>query len=124
MSNPENPPETVLLTMSPLEGQQLFALLNERIESGDAQTNLSGLEGLLDMVSDANALALWLREYVVLEPDSREVALLREVLNKASPTKRVASGVDTVLSGIQGKLAKCQPLGRSPANTNLTIDVD
>ena len=114
MSNPENPPETVRVTMSPLEGQRLFALLNERIESGDPRTDLSGLEGLLDMVSDANALALWLREYVILEPDSREVALLREVLDSVSS----ASQADTVLSSIRGKLAKCQPPGRSPANMN------
>lgn len=119
MSAHEDPRETVRVTLSPLEGQRLFALLNERIESGDPRIDLSGLDGLLDMVSDANALALWLRENVTIEPDSQEIALLREVLDNLSP----ASQTDTILPGIQAKLAKYQPsehqpLGHCPTSTN------
>jgi len=118
MSNHEDPRDPVRVTLSPLEGQRLFAFLNELVESGDLETDFSGLDELLDKVGDANALALWLRENVKVELDGREFGKLREVLENFSPEKSVASQADTVLPGIQGKLAEHVPGGHWAANTN------
>ena len=111
MNRHEDAPDTVLVTLSQFEGQRLFAFLSELVESGDPKTDFSVLDELLDKVGDANALALWLRENVYVELEGREVAKVREVLKNRSPEKCVASQADTVLLGIQGKLAEYLPGG-------------
>jgi hypothetical protein len=61
MSN-QDPPETVRLTLSPLDGRRLFGFLTELAEGGGSETDFSGLDELLDKIGDASAVALWLRE--------------------------------------------------------------
>ena len=96
------PPETISITLSPIEGQQLFAFLTEVVESGAPGTDFSELDELLDKVGDANAAALWLRENVNLELEGQEAARVREILDSISPEKSIASEVETILPGIQG----------------------
>lgn len=117
MSN-QNPPETARLTLSPSEGRRLFGFLTELAECGDPNTDFPGLDRLLDKVADANALALWLRENVTVELESREVAKVREVLERTSPERGAAPEADMVPPGIHDKLALCLPEGHNPANTN------
>lgn len=76
--------EKVKITLSPMEGERLLALLKELLESGDEERNFSDLDSLLEKVEEANALALWLRENVTAELDGREVVAMQKVLEKTS----------------------------------------
>ncbi len=111
----QDPPETVRLTLLPSEGRSLFGLLTELTECGDPEADFSGLEALLDKVGDANALALWLREYVNVELEEQEAAKVREILNSMSSENGVSPDADTVFPGIQTILAEYLPGGDSAA---------
>jgi len=121
MSHRENASQTECVALSPLEGRRLVTLLSERIERGDPRDDLAGLESLRDMISDAGAVALWLRENVNIEPCARQTALLREVLanapSTAPSTASSASQPDAVVSGIQAKLANYTVPEPCPAKT-------
>jgi hypothetical protein len=115
MSNLKTTPQTSQITLSPLEGQRLFDYLDALLESGDPKPDCSAIDELLDKVGDANALALWLREYVNVELEGQQITKLREVLESMSSKQSVASPRDTVLPGIQCKLASCLPSGQCAA---------
>ena len=116
MSN-QDPPETTRLTLSPLEGRRLFGLLTELAECGDAETDSAGLDALLDKVGDSNALALWLRENVHVELESREASKVFEVLERISREKGVAPETG-FLPAMQDQLAEHLPTGHWTPNTN------
>ena len=89
--NSQAPPETTCITLSPAEGQRLFAVLTDLVESENAETDLAELDELLDKIGDCIELARWLRENVNLELEGTEIARVREILESTSPEKSVAS---------------------------------
>jgi hypothetical protein len=117
MSN-QDPPETVRLTLSPLDGRRLFGFLTELAQCGDSETDVSGLDELLDKVGDANALALWLRENVNVELEGPDVSKVRKMLESMSSKQGVAPEADSVLPAMQEQLAEYLPEGHWAVNTN------
>jgi hypothetical protein len=115
MSNHENTPQAVRVTLSPIEGRRLFASLSDLAEGGNPETGFSDLDELLDILDDANALAAWLRENVNLELEGPEAAKLAEMLEDMSPRDGFSQEADAVLPGIREKLET----GRMPSRGGL-----
>lgn len=72
--------ESVRVEFSPVEGQQLMALLKELIDQTDAGPDLELLLALHEKLADANVLAAWLRENVALDMQPAEVSRFVETL--------------------------------------------
>ena len=117
MSN-QTPSKTARLTLSPLEGRRLFGFLTELAECGDPATGFSGFDDFLEILGEANALATWLRENVNVELEGPEASKVLESLKSTLLEKGVAQDPDTVLPGIQDKLAECLPGRHCGADTN------
>jgi hypothetical protein len=103
------PHETARLTLSPLEGQRLFGFLTGLAEHGELETGFSGLDDFLDILDDANALAIWLRENVNIELEGPEAAKAMAALESMLAEKGFPQGPDVVPSGIQDQPTQCIP---------------
>ncbi len=110
MSNHENYPETVRVTLSPVEGEQLFVFLSELAEAGAGQIGLCSLDELLGKLGDANELALWLRENLNLELEGREATIMLETLETLennAPAEGSSPETDQILLGVRIKVQEC-----------------
>lgn len=107
MSNHENYPETVRVTLSPVEGEQLFVFLSELAEAGARPIGLCSLDELLGKLGDANELALWLRENLNLELEGRQAAKMLETLENNAPAEGSSPETDQILLGVRIKVREC-----------------
>ena len=74
MKNLERPTETVHVEFSTFEGLQLLTFLERLDERGKPGAGAGSLAEVVSKLSDALALAMWLRERVILDLSPTEAA--------------------------------------------------
>jgi hypothetical protein len=97
-------PEIVTIELSQLEGRELFAFLDTLIAKEARKSNVAALEAAQDMLGGANALALWLRENVVLDLRADEAAEVLEALLASLSDDRTPQEAHAPLAAVRDKL--------------------
>jgi hypothetical protein len=88
MNNCEQAIETVNLWLMPHEGRLLFEFLEVLEGQTDSDSDAAVLDAVLDKLSDANFLALWLREHVRLDLQFDEAAWVQNAIESRLKTWR------------------------------------
>lgn len=102
--------ETATVTFSPFEGRQLLESLEQLDDPASLGLDAEILDAASEKLGDANALARWLGESVILELRPDEAHQLLEALETTlQPAHRPSAQVHTTLSTARDKLQASQP---------------
>jgi hypothetical protein len=94
----------ICIELSQWEGKQLYVFLRDRSERADGQLDRTAFEPMLDRLDEANALAVWLREKVVLNLSTDEAALALQAVEANLDGMVLPPSAAAALQGLQGKL--------------------
>jgi hypothetical protein len=107
----ERPTEIVHVEFSPFEGLQLLTFLERLDARGEPETSVGALAEVTNRLSDAHALATWLRERVILELSTTEAAEVVKALqtnlgreDRPHETRAALQAVGCKLSGSTQRL--------------------
>ncbi len=100
-------PAAVCVELSLFEARQVQRFLDGLIAQADTVSNVTVLAAARDRVSDASALALWLRENVTLDlpPDDAQTVL--EVLSAEAVPPSTPQDAAAALAAARSKLRQC-----------------
>jgi hypothetical protein len=97
-------PGLACVELSQWEGKQLFVFLRDRIDQADRRFDRPAMESLLNRLDEANSLAVWLREMVVLHLSASEAVLALQVVEANLDGMALPPSATEALNGLRGKL--------------------
>jgi hypothetical protein len=118
--------DIIVVKFSQEDGQQLLAILEHSIAQVDYnRLNLGALISALDSLSDANALARWMRENVAFELRPDEADTVLQALDLSRDCCKRCSSAAAALGGVGDSLrsclaTRCTTAGQTPAPPALT----